>query len=155
MSFSCKMGWIIVPTTRSWEKLSQRIYIKSLPQCLACKKHSVDADWGCACTIFLQQLHTSPSFIFLSPFNLSQPSYPCSFQQSSFTSQTLLSWGHHPASLHAHSSPFLAHLFSLSWCLSACTPRPNVRPIMVSSPLQNLWRGTWWSKRHWNKSVWF
>ena len=120
MSFCCKMGWIIVPTTRSWEKSSQRIYVKSLPQCLACKQHSVDDDWGCAFTVFLQQLHTSPSFIFVSPLNLSA-SHPYSCQQSSFTSHTLLSWGHHPAPLHAHSSPFLAHLsLTCSVSVSLC-----------------------------------
>lgn len=131
MSFSCKMGWIIVPTTRSWEKSSQRIYVKSLPQCLACKQHSVDDNWGCAFTVFLQQLHTSPSFIFVSPLNLSA-SHPYSCQQSSFTSHTLLSWGHHPAPLHAHSSPFLAHL-SLTFSVSV-----SVSPDPMSGPSWSL-----------------
>lgn len=116
MSFSCKMGWIIVPTTILRKVKSENLYkiLTTMPGLQA----TLSRCWLRLCFYHLPSAapYFSTLYIF-SPFNLCQPSYPSSFQQSSFTSHTLLSWHHHPASLHAHSYPFPARL-SLTFSVS-------------------------------------
>lgn len=84
---------------------------------------------------FSSSILLHPLYFF--PFNSSQPSYPSSFQQSSFTSHTLSELTP-PPSIPMLTPIHFQPAFSLpSRCLSAYVPRSNVQPIMVSSPLNH------------------
>lgn len=153
MSFSCKMGWIIVPTTILRKVKSENLYkiLTTMPGLQA----TLSRCWLRLCFYHLPSaVHTSPTFIFFSPF------WPLSVFIPFLLPAVLLYSSHpfwvdtttqHPymSLLSISSSPF-SHFLGVCQLMS---PDPMSSPSwsLLHFKIHDL---ALVKLRYWNKSVW-